>query len=93
MSRYFFNIIDGRSTADTDGTSLPSRQAARREAIRLAGNVLRDDADRLIPNAEWRMEVTDDKGDILFKLDFSFMDTRATHGLARSSSSKGEVAP
>lgn len=89
MPRYFFNIFDGRSATDTEGTSLPNWQAARREAIRLAGHVLRDEADRLIPDEEWRMEVSDAKGAVLFKLDFSFTDAQSS---VRPDSSSGELA-
>ena len=81
MPRYFFNIFDGRSTPDTEGTELSDWQAARREAIRLAGHVLRDDADRLISDEEWRMEVTDTAGLTLFQFEFCFTEAPAVRSL------------
>lgn len=85
LPRYFFNIFDGRSTPDTDGTELPDWQAVRREAIRLAGHVLRDEATRLIPDEEWRMEVTDHTGLTLFQIDLSFTEAPAVRSLRLAS--------
>ena len=78
MPRYFFHIHDGYSAMDTVGTELPDWQTARREAIRLAGMVLADEADRLLLGEEWRMEVTDAGGLTLFQLDFCFTEASAT---------------
>lgn len=75
MPLYFFNVYDGYSTIDMEGTELHDWRSARREAIRLTGHILRDEAGRLMPDKEWKMEVTDAAGSILFKLDFSFTDT------------------
>lgn len=69
MSLYFFNVFDGHSSADTEGTDLPNRQSARREAIRLTGDILRDEAPRLIADEDWRLEVTDTAGRLVLALD------------------------
>ena len=69
MSLFFFNVFDGHSTADTEGTDLPNRQSARREAIRLTGDILRDAAPRLLPDEDWRLEVTDTAGRLVLALD------------------------
>lgn len=82
MPLYFFQILDGRSSTDTEGTELPDWQTARREAIRLAGHVLKDEADRLLFDEEWRMDVTDVTGLILFQLDFCFTEAAAVRNLA-----------
>ena len=74
MPRYHFNIHDGRTSIDTDGVELPDHGAARREAIRLAGKALDDDAHRLALGEDWCMEVTDDQDLILFRLDFHVTD-------------------
>ena len=70
MRRYFFHIHDGASSLDDEGTELPSLDAAREEALRTAGELLRD---RRAPwnGTPWRMEVTDEAGEILFTLGFS----------------------
>jgi hypothetical protein len=77
MPRYHFNVFDGLGTPDFDGTELPNRQAARREAIRLAGALLEQEAERLRLGEDWRMEVTDHMGLILFRLDFIVVEAPA----------------
>jgi len=42
MQRYYFHLKDGRLSLDEEGTEFPDIQAARREAIRYSGEVLRD---------------------------------------------------
>ena len=74
MPRYFFDVHDGYSSTDTDGTELPDWQTARREAVRLAGQILTDEADKLLLGEEWRMEVTDATGLTMFKLDICFTE-------------------
>ncbi|MFD0938999.1 DUF6894 family protein [Methylobacterium trifolii] len=78
MPRYHFNVYNGRSSIDLEGTDLPNRQQAQREAIRLAGALLCEEADTLTPDDDWRLEVTDASGLILFRFDFSFQKAQAT---------------
>ncbi|MBX9933589.1 MAG: hypothetical protein K2Y56_19050 [Methylobacterium sp.] len=77
MPRYFFHVFDGKSTLDADGTELPDWHTARREAVRLAGEILSDEAQGPFLGNEWRMEVTDAKGLTLFQLDFFFTESAA----------------
>lgn len=70
MPRYHFHIHDGRSIIDTDGMVLDDTAQARRMAIRLSGQYFDNEADLVSLGEEWRMEVTDDQGLILFRLDF-----------------------
>lgn len=71
MPRYFFNVHDGHSEIDNKGTELPDTNYARREAIRLSGNILDNEAKTIALGEEWRMEVVDDRGLILFRFDFT----------------------
>lgn len=71
MPRFYFSVFDGRSFPDTDGIELRDRTAAQVLAIQHAGEVLQSDAKRITPGQDWRMEVTDERGLILFRLDFS----------------------
>ena len=71
MPRFHFHIFDGRDQRDEDGTELPDFKTARLEAIRYAGEVLRDQADRVALGEHWRMDVTDESGLVLLRLDFS----------------------
>ena len=71
MPRYFFNVHDGTSLVDEDGTDLPDIYAAQSQAIRTSGEILRDLGARFWDGVEWRVEVADERGAILFVLRFS----------------------
>ena len=77
MPRYHFNVHDGRTSLDKEGTELPDTHAARREAMILAGALIEDSAKRSELGEEWRMEVTDDAGLLLFRLHFTIASTSA----------------
>lgn len=70
MPRYHFNVYDGVTLLDNKGVELPNTNFARREAIRYSGALLEEGAEQDNLGTEWRMEVTDDSGLILFRLDF-----------------------
>jgi hypothetical protein len=75
MTRYYFNIQDGRTSLDEVGTELPNLSAARDEAIRASGDILKDGADPAVWTGEaWRLWVTDKPnggGKTFFTLKFS----------------------
>ena len=78
MPRFYFNVRDGYNIADADGVELADFRAARREAISLSGALLEDEADQYdISEEDWRLEVTDETGLILFILTFSIMQSPA----------------
>ena len=71
MPRYFFHVDNGEFVPDETGIDLPDLHAARREAVRAAGEMI-DDArqsfwEHLTP---WNMHVTDAKDRLLFTLQF-----------------------
>ena len=70
MPRYHFNVYDGVTLLDEKGVELPDANFARREAIRYSGTLLEEGGEKDNLGAEWRMEVTDEHGLILFRLDF-----------------------
>ncbi len=74
MPRFHFNVYDGVSSPDKDGTELPDWDAARVQAIAYAGEILKDTSQRLAVGEQWNMEVTDERGLVLFRLDFSVME-------------------
>ena len=82
MPRYFFNVHDGRSSLDTEGTELLDWQIARREAICHAGKILKYEAERFPSGEERRMEVADASGLIIFRLDFCYTEAAAVKALA-----------
>lgn len=69
MPRYFFNVHDGGSSPDQEGTELPDDDAARQEAVDFAGRMLSDEASRFAPGDELHIEVTDTTRMALFRLD------------------------
>jgi hypothetical protein len=74
MPRFHFNVRDGSDLPDTDGTELPDLRTARHEAVKLAGRLLLDEPETFWGGADWRVEVTDATGLILFGLDFTATD-------------------
>ena len=71
MPRYFFHVIDGHDIPDPDGTELPDRSAARAQALRASGEILRDMGQDFWDETKWRMEVADESGELLFVLRFA----------------------
>ena len=71
MPRYFFNVYDGYSSLDQDGTELPDIYTAQNEAIHLSGEILREEGGKFWNGTEWKLEVTDANRVVLFVLHFS----------------------
>ena len=70
MPRYFFHLHDGVSVMDWEGTDLPDIYTAQSQAIRTTGEMLRDLGARVWEDGDWRLEVADDRGRVLFVLHF-----------------------
>jgi hypothetical protein len=68
--RYYFHVRDGRDLPDDVGTELPDMPAVRQEAIKAAGEMLRDAAS-FWTGEEWHMTVLDDAGAQVLALRFS----------------------
>ena len=66
MSRYHFNLHDHRYVPDPDGTELESLEIAKRQAIKLAAAILVNCPEEFLESNEWRVEVTDGSGVLLF---------------------------
>lgn len=80
MCLYQFQVFDGRSEVTPDTVELPTIDAARREGIRRAGATLVLDAHTLTPDHNWRLDVTDDRGTLLFRYDFTMTISPAGRG-------------
>jgi hypothetical protein len=78
MARYYFNLKDGRESLDNDGTDCTDIKTARKKAVTLSGEVLRDGAgESLWAGEAWKMWVTDapgGKGKTFFTLHFSAVE-------------------
>jgi hypothetical protein len=77
VPRFFFNVYDCVSSPDDTGTELPDWQEARLEAIRLAGAIFKDEAQKVALGEAWHMDVADEQGLVLFRLDFVSHDAPA----------------
>ena len=77
MPRYHFNVHDGVCLPDVEGSDLPNCQAARLEAIHRAGEMLRDEPQSVALGEDWRIEVTDSTGLILFQMTFLVVEAPA----------------
>jgi hypothetical protein len=58
VPRYFFHVIDGRSSPDLEGYECADIRVAQDEAIRMSGQIMRDRGSHFWDGSEWRMEVT-----------------------------------
>ena len=68
MPMYHFATIDGGRDEDPEGSECASDAAARIEAIRYAGAVMNHEPDVLWDGRQFRVEVTDDDGLLLFTI-------------------------
>lgn len=75
MIRYYFNVRDGKDLPDDWGYEFQDLASARSEAVRMAGEILRDGATGpLWDGTPWQMIVTSGPnwtGETIFVLNFS----------------------
>ena len=76
MPRYFFNVIDGFSTPDSDGVVLPDIEGAKTAAVILSGEILRDLGAKFWRIPSWQMNVSDESGAVILVLRLSAEDVR-----------------
>jgi hypothetical protein len=78
VPRYYFNIRDGKTSLDSEGTELSDLMAARKMAVTVSGEVLREGADQsLWSGSPWELWVTDrpdGQGKTYFTLRFSAVE-------------------
>ncbi|GLS45547.1 hypothetical protein GCM10007884_35380 [Methylobacterium brachythecii] len=77
VPRFHFHIYDGFTARDPNGTELPDYDAARRTALRMAGELLKEEGREVKLGEEWRLEVTDDADLVLFRIDFNITEAPA----------------
>ena len=75
MKRYHFHTSDGRRTCDREGTLLSCDRTAKTEAIKFAGEILRDDSQEIVERGTLLIEVGDDSNTLLFTLVVTVADT------------------
>ena len=77
MPRYHFNVEDGTSLPDLDGTVMPDVATAKLAAVKMMGQMLTDDPATFWNGEEWHLDVTDEVGLTLFSLLFMATDAPA----------------
>ncbi len=77
MPRYYFHVYDGIALQDHEGTELADLNAARKEALQVADGLLGSAARRADLGEEWRIEVTNQSGTLLFSMDFIVAEMEA----------------
>lgn len=96
MPRYFFHTEGHRSAPDHEGVELPDHYAAKLEALRTMGEMLRGERHDFWDSRVLKLIVTDATGLILFVLDLSAIEAPAISGplqVACSSDSDTEGRP
>jgi hypothetical protein len=72
MPLYYFNVTHGqKSTSPRAGLDFPHDEAAWEEATTACGEMIRDLDGDLKAGPEWRMEVTNEAGAVVYRLRFS----------------------
>ncbi|MGV1873728.1 DUF6894 family protein [Agrobacterium rosae] len=89
MARYFFNVHDGVSIADTVGSEHPDIESARSEAVETIAERLRGTMLKNTDLSAWLMNVVDESGFTVMVLSFTAavkivdrFDVSATEGAA-----------
>lgn len=71
MPRFFFHVLDGKASIDHVGTELADVEAAEKEAMRTAGDIIRS---RKMLGRHWSMTVVDEKDLVLLRLNFDALN-------------------
>ncbi|WP_438823103.1 DUF6894 family protein [Methylobacterium frigidaeris] len=69
MPLYYFHINEARRYVDRDGVELSNLESARKEALRIIGELMIDNTlGDIWPVGEWVMTVADETGRQLFSI-------------------------
>jgi hypothetical protein len=80
MQRFFFHIEHGELSVDTDGTLLSGMEEARTAAVRLVGELLRDEARQFWEMPQLTVTVEDEDGLALWTIDTTGTASAAAGG-------------
>ena len=70
MPLYHFNVHCGDMRRESEGYEFLNLETAKREAVRLSGDMIRELGPEFWEGDGWALEVTDEGGAILFTLVF-----------------------
>jgi hypothetical protein len=80
MASYNINIRTASHISDTVKVEKENLKDLRIEMAKFVGEMLKSHADLIWQDQDWRIDVTDSCGLILYHLDISASDTAATKG-------------
>jgi hypothetical protein len=80
MSLFHFQVRTDTHVLLAEGVELETMEGARVEAARRIGALLSEHAAQLWVDEDWRMDVTDARGLILFVIQVSALRSAATSG-------------
>jgi hypothetical protein len=76
--QYFLRVFsDGVEKYETEGIRFPTHEAAGLEAVRSSAEILHD-MDGKAPGIDWRMDVTDTAGKLIYRVSFKAEDFSAS---------------
>ena len=87
--RYFFNQANGELKVDDQGIEFSTIHEARIEAVRYAGEVIRDHPTLVWTGQDFRIEVTDDQQLLMFTVIVVGVDSPAGAILSASQDDMG----
>jgi hypothetical protein len=68
---YFFRVFtDGIERHRSEGIAFPSKEEAWQEASTSSGEILREMDGKMHVGMDWRMDVSNAAGDVLYRLSF-----------------------
>ena len=71
MARYFFHVINGEFIPDNTGLECVTQDDVKDHAVRIAGEMLKDQGLKLWDTGHYDMFVCDEKNRTLLKLSFT----------------------
>ncbi|NGP18460.1 DUF6894 family protein [Devosia aurantiaca] len=74
MPRYFFHVVNGEFLPDAEGMEIDALDRVKAEAIRVAGEMIRDQGFKLWQTGRYDMYVVDEQNRTQLKLSFEAED-------------------
>lgn len=70
MPKFYFNVCDGTAIPDIEECELSDINAAQHEAVKRFGQMICELRPTFWTDTEWKMDVMDGRGSIVFTLNF-----------------------
>ncbi|HEY8575567.1 MAG TPA: hypothetical protein VIL88_04420 [Devosia sp.] len=80
MARFFFHIVDGQFVPDTNGIECSTQAQVKNQAVRIAGEMIKDLGSEVWGTSRLDLFVCDDQNNTHLKLSFFAEDVSGTLG-------------